>query len=88
MIHHAVVFKSSEHHQRYSQNEKWNKKYFLPQFQFMVKILLAILKYWFSTKNADVHSGEQKWQNDLKNQMISKLHLEDRKFFRHPGASL
>ena len=56
----------------------------MSQFLFRVKIFTSITGHFSQKKpaNHDLYSGEQKCQNGLENQMISKLCLENRNFFQ------
>ena len=62
--------------------------------QIFIQGQIFYLKYWsfLCQKSLRImicmHSGEQKRQNGSENQMISKLCLENRKFFRQPVVVL
>ena len=58
---------------------------FIRWSKFLLEILVVFpgKSPWLMIR---MRSREQEYQNDLKNQVISKLHLENRNFFRHPES--
>ena len=101
LVHNSRVSGSREHCEHRSENEMLN---FFSTFRHSInactndsnfysgsKFLLEIL-FISSQKNLRIiicmHSGEQKSQNGLEKQMISKLYLESRKIFQTACTTL